>query len=62
MPFAIDTFVDKLSWDNYHEGIELKESIEKHRRRFGVYPEFVAVAKIFRTMITSSFARNGAFI
>lgn len=41
-------FVDKLSWDNFHEGIELKELIENYRRRFGVYPKFVAGDKLFR--------------
>jgi IS5 family transposase len=41
-------FVDKLSWDNFHEGIELKEYIENYRRRFGVYPKFISVDKLFR--------------
>jgi len=42
-------FIDKLSWDNFHEGIELKESIENFRRRFGVDPKFVIGDKLFRT-------------
>lgn len=41
-------FVEKLSWDNFHEGIELKENIENYRRRFGVYPKFASVDKLFR--------------
>lgn len=41
-------FVDKLSWDNFHEGVELKKSIENYRRRFGTYPKFVIGDKLFR--------------
>lgn len=41
-------FVDKLSWDNFHEGVELKESIENYRCRFGAYPKFVIGDKLFR--------------
>ena len=41
-------FVDKLSWDNFHEGIELITNIENFRRRFGFYPKIVAADKAFR--------------
>lgn len=34
-------FVDRLSWDNYNEGVRLKEQVERYRGRFGVYPEVV---------------------
>jgi IS5 family transposase len=51
-------FVDKLSWDNYHEGVELKDSIENHRRRFGAYPKFVAVDKIFRNHDNIKFCKE----
>jgi IS5 family transposase len=42
------TFVDKLSWDNFHEGVGLKESIENHRRRFGTYPKYAIGDKVYR--------------
>lgn len=42
-------FIDTLSWDAYHEGIFLKESIESYKERFGYYPEAVLVDTIYRT-------------
>lgn len=42
-------FLDKLSWDNYHEGIELADYLENYRRRFGVYPKAVIADKLYRT-------------
>jgi IS5 family transposase len=41
-------FVDKLSWDNFHEGIELKDYIENYYRRFGFYPKVIAADKLYR--------------
>jgi IS5 family transposase len=43
------SFVDRLSWDNYNEGVDLVEQIKTHQRRFGFYPESVHVDKIYRT-------------
>ena len=42
-------FIDTLSWDAYHEGIFLKESIESYKERFGYYPEAVLADTIYRT-------------
>ena len=41
-------FVDKLSWDNFHEGVELKDCIENHYQRFGFYPKVIAADQIYR--------------
>lgn len=41
-------FVDKLSWDNFHEGVELKDCIENYYRRFGFYPKVIAADKLYR--------------
>jgi IS5 family transposase len=41
-------FVDKLSWDNFHEGVELKDCIEKYYQRFGFYPKVIAADKLYR--------------
>ncbi|BAQ08589.1 transposase [Bacillus sp. OxB-1] len=41
--------IDTLSWDAYHEGNFLKESIESYKERFGYYPEAVLAATIYRT-------------
>ena len=42
-------FIDTLSWDAYHEGIYLKDSIESYKERFGTYPEAVLADTIYRT-------------
>jgi len=41
-------FVDKISWDNFNEGIDLIGQIESYRKRFGCYPESVHADKIYR--------------
>jgi len=42
-------YIDKLSWDPYHEGVELKDYVEAYYRRFGFYPKVIAADKIYRT-------------
>lgn len=42
-------FIDTLSWDAYHEGIFLKDSIDRYKERFGYYPEAVLADTIYRT-------------
>lgn len=41
-------FMERLSFDNFNEGITLIESIENYRQRFGYYPESVIADKIYR--------------
>jgi transposase, IS5 family len=41
--------VERLSWDNYHEGIDLKAQIACYQERYGAYPEVVCADKIYRT-------------
>lgn len=43
------SFVDRLSWDSYHEGGDLPDQLERYFRRFGFYPESVHVDQIYRT-------------
>ena len=43
------TFLDKLSWEPYNEGSLLTDSIEKYKRRSGVYPKEVLADKIYCT-------------
>lgn len=52
------SFVDRLSWDNYNEGTDLIEQIERYHRRFGVYPESVHVDKIYRTRANRAFCQE----
>lgn len=42
------TFVDRLSWDNFNEGVNLIEQLDAFRRRFGHDPEAVMADKIYR--------------
>ena len=41
-------FLERLSWENYHEANDLIETVEKYRERFGYYPESVHVDKTYR--------------
>lgn len=40
-------FLDKISFDNFNEGIRLEESIQKHRERFGANPDIVCIDDIY---------------
>ena len=42
------TYIEKLSWDNFNEGVTLIESLERFKERFGYYPEAVLADKIYR--------------
>lgn len=42
------SFIEKMSFDNFNEGIHLKEAVERYQKRFGYYPESVMVDTIFR--------------
>lgn len=43
------TLIDKLSWDNFNEGVCLKESIALYKQRFGYYPATILADKIYCT-------------
>ena len=42
-------FVNRTSWDNFNECLDLQEQVEVYKRRFGVYPESVHADRIYRT-------------
>ncbi len=50
--------VERLSWDNYHEGIDLKTQIAAYRDRYGIYPEAVCADKIYRTRDNLNFCKE----
>ena len=52
------SFVDRLSWDNYNESLDLVEQIETFRRRFGFYPESVHADKIYRTRANRAYCKQ----
>ena len=43
-----DLQIERRSWDNFHEGRTLKESVESYRADTGVYPERVPTYKAYR--------------
>ena len=49
------SFVDELSWDNFNEGVKLKDAIETFRFRTGYYPEVVHADTIFRNRTNLEF-------
>jgi IS5 family transposase len=50
--------VERLSWDNYNEGIELKEQIQAHKDRYGAYPSVVCADKIYRNRANLDFCKE----
>lgn len=42
-------FLDRVSWDNYHEAADLPLQVERFKKRFGCYPEKVITDRIYRT-------------
>jgi hypothetical protein len=42
-------FVDRTSWDNFNECLDLQDQVEAYKRRSGVYPESVHADRIYRT-------------
>lgn len=52
------SFVDRLSWDNYNESLDLVGQIERYRRRFGFYPASVHVDRIYRTRANRAYCKQ----
>jgi len=50
--------VERLSWNNYNEGIDLIEQIEVHRQRYGTYPAVVCADKIYRNRANLEFCKE----
>lgn len=51
-------YIEKLDWENFNEGIQLIESIERYRRQYGCYPEAVLADKIYRNRNNLSFCQE----
>jgi len=39
--------VDRLCWDAFHEGLDLKAQVESYRQRYGYYPEKVLADPLY---------------
>ena len=42
-------FLDRISWDNFNESVDLKTQVEEFKRFTGFYPESIHVDRIYRT-------------
>jgi IS5 family transposase len=51
-------YLDRISWDNYNEGGDLKEQIKSYHNRYGHYPESVHADKIYRTRENRKFCKT----
>jgi len=52
------THVYTISWDNFNEGICLKECVECYKEVYGCYPESVSVDKLFGTRENRSYLKE----
>ncbi len=52
------SFVDRMSWDNYNESLDLIGQIERYKDRFGCYPESLHVDKIYRTRENRAYCKE----
>lgn len=50
--------VDKISWDNFNEGIFLQKQIETFRERYGCYPKAVIADKIYGNRENRNFCKE----
>lgn len=48
-------YLDRLSWDNYNESVDLIDQIENYKKRFGYFPDSVHADKIYRTRVNRKF-------
>lgn len=51
-------FLDRLSWDNYNESLDLVEQIMAYKNRFGFYPSSVHADKIYRNRKNTKFCKE----
>jgi IS5 family transposase len=52
------TFLDRLSYDPYNEGDDLKAQAMAYRRRDGHYPEVICADQIYRTRANRAFCQR----
>ncbi|MCL6444896.1 MAG: transposase, partial [Alicyclobacillus sp.] len=41
--------LERLDWNNFHEGLTLQAAVEAYREKYGCYPETVLADKAYRT-------------
>ena len=50
--------IEKLSWENFHEGGELINSVERYHEKYGFYPEAVLADKLFRSRENRAYCKT----
>ncbi len=51
-------FLDRISWDNFNESLDLKTQVEEFKRFTGFYPESIHVDRIYRSERKSSLVQR----
>ena len=52
------TFIEEQSYDNFNEGIRLKEAAERYKARFGYYPKAILADMIYRNRENRAFCKE----
>lgn len=47
--------VDRIRWDGFHEGADLKHQVEAYKAHHGVYPESVHAGSVYGTRENRTF-------
>ena len=56
------SFLDDFSWDAFNEGQRLEASVEKYKERFGYYPAYVLVDKIYCNRYNRAYLKENGII
>ncbi len=51
-------YVDELSWDPFNESVNLQQTVEDYKKRFGYYPEAVLADQIYRNRDNRAFCKK----
>jgi IS5 family transposase len=51
-------FLERRHWDNFNEGVTLKESVENYKARFGHYPKEILADQIYRNQENRAFCKE----
>ena len=54
------THVQTISWENFNEGIHLKESVEAYKEIYGCYPQKVSADAIFGNKVNRQYLKDKA--
>ena len=52
------TFIERQSFENFHEGVTLIQSVERYRSLHGCYPEVIQADQIYRNRKNLAFCKE----